>query len=61
MKSLYLPLADLVNDRDVGEEVVMLGGRHRLPQGLTVSEVAHQDAQTVEVRVLGGDDLENGL
>lgn len=43
------PLADTVNDGDVGEEVVVLCGRHRFPQSLALLEVAHQDAQAVQV------------
>lgn len=43
------PLADTVNDGDVGEEVVVFRGRHRFPQSLALLEVAHQDAQAVQV------------
>ena len=56
-----LLLADSLYDGDVGEEVVVLGGGHRLTEGLAVLEVAHQDAQAVQVRVLRRDDLEDGL
>lgn len=55
------PLADLVDVRDVGEEVMVLCGGHGFPQRLTVLEVTHQDAQTVQVWVLWGNDLKNGL
>lgn len=58
---LWSPLADVVDDGDVGEEVVVLRRRHRSPQGVAVLEVAHQDAQAVQVRVLRSDDLEDGL
>lgn len=54
-------MADTVDDSDVGEEVVVLGGRHRSPQRVAVLEVAHQDAQAVQVRVLRCDDLKDGL
>lgn len=55
------PFADAVDDGDVGEEVVVLRGRHGSPQGVALLEVAHQDAQAVQVRVLRSDDLEDGL
>lgn len=55
------PLADVVDDGDVGEEVVVLRRRHRPPQSVALLEVAHQDAQAVQVRVLRSDDLEDGL
>lgn len=60
-KCLSSPLADVPDDGDVGEEVVVLRGRHGPPQSLAVLEVAHQDAQAVQVGVLRGDDLEDGL
>lgn len=41
--------------------MVVLRGRHGPPQSLAVLEVAHQDAQAVQVGVLRGDDLEDGL
>lgn len=50
-----------MDDGDVGEEVVVLRGRHGLLQRLAVLEVLHQDSQTVQVRVLRRDDLEDGL
>lgn len=43
----FKPLADFENYRDVGEEVVVLCGRHRFTQCFTVLEVTHQDAQAV--------------
>lgn len=55
------PLADLVDDCDVGEEMMMLGGGHGFPQGLVTLEVPHQDAQAVQVRMLRRDDFKNGL
>lgn len=50
-----------MDDGDVGEEVVVLRRRHRSPQSVVVLEVAHQDAQAVQVRVLRSDDLKDGL
>lgn len=58
---LRSPLADVVDDGDVGEEVVVLRRRHGSPQSVVVLEVAHQDAQAVQVRVLRSDDLKDGL
>lgn len=55
------PLADLVDDGDVGEEVMVLRVRHRPLQSFAVSEVMDQDAQAVQIRVLRRDDLEDGL
>lgn len=55
------PLADLVDDSDVGEEVMMLRGGHGFPQSLVVLEVPHQDAQAVQVGMLRRDDFKNGL
>lgn len=49
---LSSPLADAVDDGDVGEEVVVFRRRHGSPQSVAVLEVAHQDAQTVQIRVL---------
>lgn len=49
---LRSPLADVADDGDVGEEVVVLRRRHRSPQNVAVLKVAHQDAQAVQVRVL---------
>lgn len=43
------PLADAVNDGDVGEEVVVFRGRHRFLHSLVLLEVAHQDSQAVQV------------
>lgn len=55
------PLADLVDDRDVGEEVMVLCGCHGFPQNFAALEVTHQNAQAVQVRMLRCDDLKNGL
>lgn len=55
------PLAYLVDDSDVGEEMVVLGGGHGFPQSIIIFEVAHQYAQAVQVRMLRCDDLKNGL
>lgn len=55
------PLADGLDDRDVGEEVMMLSLRHGRLQFLAVLEVTHQDAQAVLVGELRGDDLKHGL
>ena len=55
------PFADLVNDRDVGEEVMVLCDRHCFPQSFIALEVTHQDAQAVQVRMLRGDDFKDGL
>lgn len=55
------PFADALNDGDVGEEVVVLGGRHCFPQSLVLLEVAHQDAQAVQVWMLWRDDLKDRL
>lgn len=55
------PLADVVDDGDVGEEVVVFRRRHGSPQGVAILKVAHQDAQAVQVRVLRSDDLKDGL
>ncbi len=52
LRALCLPFADLLDDRDVGEEVMVLCGRHRFPQSLIILEVTHQDAQAVHVRML---------
>lgn len=61
LRVLCRPFADLLDDRDVGEEVMVLCGRHGFPQSLITLEVAHQDAQAVHVRMLRCDDLKNGL
>ncbi len=55
------PFADLLDDGDVGEQVMVLCGRHGFPQSFVTLEVAHQDAQAVHVWMLGRDDLKNGL
>lgn len=55
------PLADLVDDSDVGEEMMMLRGGHGFPQSLVILEVPHQDAQTVQIGMLRRDDFKNGL
>lgn len=55
------PLADLVDDSDVGEEMMMLRGGHGFPQSLVILEVPHQDAQAVQVGMLRRDDFKNGL
>lgn len=58
---LFPPLADLVDDSDVGEEVMVLRRSHRFPQSFITLEVTHQNAQAVQVGMLGRDDLKNGL
>lgn len=51
-QGLSAPLADLVDDGDVGEEMMVLCGGHGFPQNLAVLEVAHQNPQAVQVRML---------
>lgn len=58
---LPAPLTDLVDHSDVGEEMMVLCGGHCFPQSSAVLEVAHQNAQAVQVRMLWRDDLKNGL
>ena len=55
------PFADFLDDRDVGEEVMVLRGGHGFPQGFALLEVTDQDAQAVQVRILRCDYLEDGL
>lgn len=61
MRVLSPPFADLLNDRDVGEEVMVLCGRHRFPQSFTALEVTYQDSQAVQVGMLRGHDFKDGL
>lgn len=56
-----VPLADGMHRGDIGEEMMVFSCGHSLPQSLAVFEMPHQDAQAVQVRVLGCHDLENGL
>lgn len=56
-----LLLAGLAHVADVGEEVVVLGLGHGLPELCRVLKHADQDLQAVQVRVFRGDDLKNGL
>lgn len=58
MHSLFAGLTDV---GDVGEEVVVFGLGHGLSELCGVLEHADQDLQTVEVRVLRGDQLKDGL
>lgn len=59
--SSVVPLADGMNCGDIGEEMMVFGCSHSLPQSLTAFEMTHQDAQAVQVRVLRCHNLENGL
>lgn len=61
LKVERLLLAGLAHVADVGEEVVVLGLGHGLPELRRVLKHADQDLQAVQVRVLRGDDLKNGL
>lgn len=56
-----LLLAGLAHVADVREEVVVLRLGHGLPELGRVLKHADEDLQAVQVRVLRGDDLKNGL
>lgn len=51
-QALCAPLTDVVDDSDVGEEMMVLRGGHGFPQSFVFLEVAHQNAQAVQVRML---------
>lgn len=59
--SNVVPLADVMDCRDIGEEMMVFGCGHSLPQSLVAFEMTHQDAQAVQVGVLGCHNLENAL
>lgn len=55
------PLTGRHHIQDVGEEVVVFRLGHSGPQLLGLQELRHQDAQAVQIRELGREDLEDGL
>lgn len=59
--SIVVPLADGMDCRDIREEVMVFSFIQSLPQILTAFEMLHQDAQAVQVRVLGRHNLKNDL
>ena len=56
-----LPFTNIMDDSNVGEEMVVFYGRHGSLQNVTALEVMHQDAQTVQVRMFWCDYLKDGL
>lgn len=59
--SNVVPLADGMDCGDIREEVMVFSCSHSLPQIVTAFEMMHQDAQAVQVRVLGCHNLKNDL
>ncbi|TRY99491.1 hypothetical protein DNTS_023013, partial [Danionella cerebrum] len=60
-QKLPVPFADVKDDGDVGEQVMVLRDRHATLQLHALLKVTHQDAQTVLIGKLRGDDLKDGL
>lgn len=59
--SNVVPLADGMDCGDIGEEMMVFSCGQSLPQSLAAFEMAYQDAQAVQVGVLGCHNLENDL